>query len=113
MNKKLEHIVIRYLNKLYGDLEVYKNDKYPNRIFYGKGGEVYMEFSVENNYLWVDYIKIWRDLINLFNLSYDEHIQFILKKWIKETYNINFLKGLVSTCYNHLKIDNTFVLIDK
>jgi len=92
MNNKLEHIVIKYLNKLYGDLEECRKNDYPYKVFYIKGKKVYMEQYLKNNYLksnflWVDYETIWSDLKNMFSLENDE-IKSIIKKWVEATYNL-------------------------
>jgi hypothetical protein len=87
MNNKLEHIIIKYLNKLYGDLEEYRLDGYPDKIFFVKGKKVYMEQDLKNRKLYVDYGTIWSDLENMFLLEYDE-IQSIITKWVEATYNL-------------------------
>ena len=87
MNNKLEHIVIKYLNKLYGDLEKCRKNDYPNSVFFATGKKVYMEQDLKSNYLWVDYETIWLDLIDTFSLEYYE-IQSIIKKWVEATYNL-------------------------
>ena len=84
---KLEQVVIKYLNKLYGDLEEYRTDKYPNSIFFFKGKKVYMGQELENGRLYVDYGTIWSDLRDTFSLEYND-IQSIIKKWVEETYNL-------------------------
>jgi hypothetical protein len=85
MNEKLEHIVIKYLNKMYGDLKEYRTDEYPNRLFFIRGKKVYME--LEDDTLTLDYDTILKDLINFFSLEYDEMSPYI-SKWVKETYNL-------------------------
>jgi len=87
MNNKIEHIAIKYLNKLYGDLEVYKTDKVPDSVFFVNGKKVYMEQDLENGTLYVDYDTIWKDLRDTFSLEYDE-IQSIITKWVEETYKL-------------------------
>ena len=87
MNNKLEHIVIKYLNKLYGDLEEHRTDRYLNIIFFVKNKKVFMEQDLENGRLWVDYDTIWSDLVDTFSLEYDE-IQSIIIKWVEVTYNL-------------------------
>ena len=87
MDKKMEHIVIKFLNKMYGDLKEYKTDKYPNMIFYIKGKKVYMEQELKSRYLWVDYATIWQDLENIFNSEITEN-QRIITKWVEDTYKL-------------------------
>ena len=87
MNDKILHIVIKYLNKEYGDLKEYTTDVYPNSKLYVKDKRAYMKLDYENGYLKVDYDTIWTDLINLFDLRIAE-IQHVISKWVEEIYNI-------------------------
>ena len=80
-----EKLIIKYLNKEYGDLKEYRTDEYPESVFYIKDKKVYME--PENDVLWVDYYTIWQDLINIFSLKNSE-IKHIITHWVKETYNL-------------------------
>jgi len=95
MNNKLEHIIIKYLNKLYGDLEEYRLAKYPNIVFFIKGNKVFMEQELENGRLWVDYNTIWSDLENMFSLENDE-IKSIINKWVEVTYNLRGVTPMFS-----------------
>jgi hypothetical protein len=85
MNNKLEHIAIKYLNKMYGDLEEYKREDFPDSLFFIKDKKVYMEQNFHK--LWIDYDTIWSDLENIFLLENDE-IKSIITKWVKETYKL-------------------------
>jgi len=72
---------------MYGDLEEYRTEKYPDSVFFFKNKEVYMEQNLKNGRLWVDYNTIWEDLENIFSLEYDD-VQSIIKKWVEVTYNL-------------------------
>ena len=85
---KLEEAIIKYLNKLYGNLEEYRLAKYPDIVFFIKGNKVFMELGLKNGYLLVDYDTIWKDLENMFLLEYDE-IQSFIGKWVKEDYELS------------------------
>jgi len=85
MNNKIEHIAIKYLNKLYGDLEEYRTE---DNLFFIKGKKVYMEQDLTDGGLWICYDLIWGDLKDTFSLEFDD-IQSIIKKWVKVTYNLN------------------------
>jgi hypothetical protein len=85
MNNKLEHIAIKYLNKMYGDLEEYKREDFTDSLFFIKDKKVYMEQNFHK--LWIDYDTIWSDLENIFLLENDE-IKSIITKWVKETYKL-------------------------
>jgi hypothetical protein len=84
---KLEQVVIKYLNKFYGDLEEYRVTKYPNTLLFIKGGKVYMKQNLKNGGLWVDYNTIWSDLETIFSLEIPE-IKSIITKWVEETYKL-------------------------
>ena len=84
---KLENVAIKYLNKVYGDLEEYKTDKHPDSVFFVKDKKIYMEQDLENDDLWIDYYTIWSDLENTFSLE-DDEIQSIIKDWVQVTYNL-------------------------
>ena len=87
MDNKLIDIVIRYLNKEYGDLKEYTTDVYPNSKLYVKDKKAYMKLDLKHGYFGVDYDTIWTDLINLFDLGTVE-IQHVISKWVEEIYNI-------------------------
>jgi hypothetical protein len=84
---KIEQVVIKYLNKMYGDLEEYRTDDYPDSLFFVKDKKPYMVQDLYNGYLWIDYFKIWKDLENTFSLEHND-IQSIIKKWVEETYKL-------------------------
>jgi hypothetical protein len=84
---KMEQVIIKYLNKFYGDLEEYRTDKYPNMVFYVKDKIVYMEHNLKSGRLWVDYDTIWTDLETIFSLE-ELEIQDIITKWVEETYKL-------------------------
>jgi hypothetical protein len=84
---KIEQVVIKYLNKYYGDLEEYRTDKRLNSVFFVKGKKIYMEQDLESRRLYVDYDTLWSDLRDTFSLGFDD-IQSIITKWMEETYNL-------------------------
>ena len=87
MNNKLEQLVIKYLNKFYGDLEEYRPTKFPGSVFYIKHGKVYMEWDYLIEQLYVGYHPIWEDLDKIFGLSFEE-TAYITTKWVEERYGI-------------------------
>ena len=95
---KLEQVVIKYLNKMYGDLEEYRTDEYPNKIFFIKGKKVYMEQDLKNEMLLVDYNTIWSDLENTFSLEFND-IQSIIKKWVEETYKLRGVTPIIKNFF--------------
>jgi hypothetical protein len=84
---KLEQVIIKYLNKFYGNLEEYRTDLHPERLFFVRGKKVLMELNIENMRLEVDYDTIWEDLETVFSIDYDD-VENIIKKWVEETYNL-------------------------
>jgi hypothetical protein len=84
---KLENVVIKYLNKMYGDLEEYRREDFPDKIFFIKDKKVYMELNLKNDDLYVSYGTIWSDLKNTFSLERGE-IKSIISKWVEETYKL-------------------------
>jgi len=98
---KLEEVIIKFLNKMYGDLEEYRTDEYPNKVFYMKDNKIYMEHELENDMLWVGYETIWKDLENMFDLKISK-IKYIISKWVEETYKLNGYSVSVEECpYNY------------
>jgi len=90
---QFEDSAIYYLNEMYGNLEEYRTDEYPDKVFYMKGDKVYMELNVlleeyGYNFLYVEYETIWGDLKNMFSLKTDE-IRQIITKWMEETYHLD------------------------
>jgi len=100
MNDKMEHIALKYMNKMYGDLKEYRTNDIPDSIFFIKGKNIYMEYNLKNGYLMVDYNTIWSDLRDTFSLEYDD-VQSIIPIWVGDTYKIsgvtafNFMFDLV------------------
>jgi hypothetical protein len=100
---KLEQIAIKYLNKMYSDLQEYKTEEYPHCIFFTKNKKVLMQYEYKGFYLLVDKISIWDDLQNTFSLHHRQ-IQNIIKLWVKQKYNFDIIHVLYSHNYNGFKI---------
>ena len=63
-------------------------DRYPDAIYWVKGGEVIVE--IENSaYFWLRY-TIWNRISQMFGLDYDE-TQSVIKVWLEEHYNLGVL----------------------
>jgi hypothetical protein len=107
MDNKLEHIVIKYLDEFYGNLDKHKLDDFSSSIFYAKNGIVYLEEDNECHRLWIDFNSIWLDLETIFGLE-EDNFKPIVYKWAKKTYNI---QDLVIRCYFRRTLvpkENTF-----
>jgi hypothetical protein len=87
---KLEKVIIKYLNKFYGDLEEYRTDEYPDSVFFIKGKKVYMELNLKNNRLYISSSAIWDEIQNFFGLK-PYPVSLILKKWVKDTYGLGYI----------------------
>ena len=83
----LEKTAIHYLDEMYGDLEEYTTDDYPNSLFFVKNKKVYMELNLKDGDLWVDDDTIWGDLKDIFSLE-DSKIEHIITKWVEDTYKL-------------------------
>jgi hypothetical protein len=84
---KLHDVVIKFLNKEFGDLRSYKTDKYPGYVFYMKGNDILFEYNKKNGIINIDYKRIWSLLDRVFGMEY-EQIQEVTKKWLEEHYNL-------------------------
>ena len=69
---------ILYKISLFQGLEEYKDDRYPNSIFYFKYGKIYFELDVEKRILFCDFDLVWKVLSNKSKLDYDETQRIIM-----------------------------------
>jgi hypothetical protein len=104
---KLEQVILRFLNKGYGDLTEYRTDEHPNSIFYIKDKKVYMEQNLKNGKLWVDYYTIWVDLEGWFSLEYDD-IQSVITKWVEESYNMRGVTPRFIRTYQRTLVEESY-----
>ena len=76
------------LNKLslFQGLEEYKDERYPNSIFYLKNDVVYFELDVENHILWCDYTLVWYVFSEQRKFNYDE-TQRVIKDVVEKYTN--------------------------
>jgi hypothetical protein len=84
---KLNDVVIKFLNKRFGDLKPYETDEYPDSIFYIRDKEVFFEYDKEYGKTYISYNHIWSLLKFFFSL---EHVQIkeITKLWLEKHYNL-------------------------
>ena len=110
---QLERVVVKWLNKHFGNLtpkkhrdhpNYYKDykklgDSLPNLVLYvNSDNEVMMEYNQENEYVFIHYNNIWSKIKSLFHLNYGD-IKSIMKVWLEETYK---LEGVTPIKYNLL-----------
>lgn len=87
---QLDRIVIKWLNKNFGDLTPKKRKDKPNVSFYvNSDNEILMGYDKETKYLWSE-SRIWSMIESLFHLKYGE-IHSIMNLWLKDTYNLEGL----------------------
>jgi hypothetical protein len=98
MNKR--RIVLKWLNKEFGDLTPLVRG---NKTFYVDKDQIplFYYYQDENNeYVYVNYDKIWVFFESIFGLNYLQ-IQEIVKVWLEETYN---LRGATPIEYLWIKV---------
>ena len=85
---QLERVVIKWLDKHYGNLTLKTIEKYPNSVFYvNSDNEVIMEYDKKNENVYIHYDHIWSKIESLFHLNYGE-TQSIMKVWVEEAYKL-------------------------
>jgi hypothetical protein len=84
---KLNDVVIKWLNKKFGDLKPYETDEYPYSIFFMKDKQVIFEYIEENGRVYISYDDIWLFLNHIFSMEYKQ-IQEVIKLWVEEYYNL-------------------------
>ena len=67
---QLVRVVLLYLNKNFGNLTPMTNSEFPNLIFYvDSGNDIIMEYDKENEWVFIDYGRIWLELESLFSIN--------------------------------------------
>ena len=77
---------ILYKLSLFQGLEEYKDDKFPNSIFYLKYGEIYFELDVDNNILYCSYTLVWNVFSEQNKYNYGE-TQRVIKNMVERHTN--------------------------
>ena len=102
---QLDRVVIKWLNKNFGNLTPKTTEKYPNSVFYVKSdNEIMMEYVQENGYVYIHYDNIWSTIELLFHLNYDD-IQSIMKVWLEETYKLEGVTTYMCTDPDFFKLE--------
>jgi hypothetical protein len=84
---QLERVVIKWLNKYYGNLTLKKISHIPDSVFYvNSKNERMMDYTIGNGILHLNN-DILMSLVDMFKLTYDDVIR-IVKKWTYQTYDI-------------------------
>ena len=63
---------ILYKLSLFQGLEEYKDDRFPNSIFYLKNNNIYFELDVEKHILYCSYNLVWRVFSEQSKYNYGE-----------------------------------------
>jgi hypothetical protein len=93
---QLERVVIKWLNIHYGNLTLKKHKGYPNLILYVDSNDnMVMEYDKENEWIFIDYGRIWLILELLFRLKPRE-TKSILGHWLDKSYDLRGVMPLDS-----------------
>jgi hypothetical protein len=107
---QLERIVIKWLNKHYGNLMPKKHKDHPNSVFYvNSSNEVMMKYDKKNEYVFIHYENIWSKIESLFHLNYGE-TQSIMKTWLEEAYKLKGVTPEVIKEFFHLVLEEAYKL---
>ena len=85
VDNKHKHIVLKYLDEIYGDFTCRITPDSEDTIYYVKDNKVYV--TVKRKYIWVDEKTIWRDLYKIYGLT-TKDIQSLLLEWLIKRYDI-------------------------
>jgi hypothetical protein len=85
---QLERIIIKWLNKYYGDLTPKTTEKYPEFVSYvNPSNEFMMVYDKKTESVYINYGQIWLKIESLFHLNYRD-TQSIIKAWLEEAYKL-------------------------
>ena len=85
---QLERVVIKWLNKYFGNLTPKTTKKYPELVSYvNPSNEVMMEYDKETDRVYINYDEIWLKIESLFHLNYDD-TKSVIRVWMEEDYNL-------------------------
>ena len=80
-------VVIKWLNKHFGDLRPVENNTYSESLFYvNPKNKVIMEWVPEYDDVWIN-SDIWLNIESIFNLN-DMDTQSIMQVWLRDTYGL-------------------------
>jgi hypothetical protein len=86
--EQLHRVVIKWLNKYFGDLRPVEYNTYPESLFYvNPNNKVIMEWVPEYDDVWVDSEDIWLKMESIFDLN-DMDTQSIMEIWLRDTYGL-------------------------
>ena len=89
---RLNKVVLNWLNIEFGNVTEIVKGEYT--LSANQAGDVLISYLTNvKEVVLIDYIRIWRLLINIFGMK-SEQIQDILKIWLEETYNLKEIMPL-------------------
>jgi hypothetical protein len=89
---------IDFLN-IFTDLDVVQSEEKPDwELYRYEKGNNMMSYDRKNDYVFIDYHKIWSFLEKGFDLNYSE-IQQLTEEWLSEVYNLRGVTPLVDVFY--------------
>ena len=107
---QLERIVIKWLNKNFGDLTPKKRKDNPNVFFYvNSNNKVMMEYNQKNGNVYIHNLNIWSKIGSLFHLDYRD-IQSIMKVWMEDTYKLEEVTPVCFLASGVYVVEDTYKL---
>ena len=104
---QLERVVIKWLNKHFGDLRPVEHNAHPDSVFYvNPKNKVMMEWAKDTSHwskygdVWVDSEYIWSKMVSIFHIN-DTDIQSIMGKWLNNTYGLERITPNSESSFYH------------
>ena len=108
---QLERVVIKWLNRYFGNLTQKTTEKYPNSVFYvNSDNQVMMEYIQENERIYIHNDHIWSKIVSLFHLNYND-TESIMKVWLEETYKLGGVTPPVIRPTGLSQLEETYKLV--
>ena len=98
----------KFITYIFEPHEEKRTKKFPDSIFWVKDGEVIAEIE-KPKYFWVE-PKIWRNIMDILSLEYDE-TQHVIKTWLEKHYKLGGLTPRSSKTLHFLKLEEHYKLI--
>jgi hypothetical protein len=91
-NEQLYKTAIKWLNKNYGDLELYETGTNIKSTYFIKNEEIILDYNKEHEVVWVSYTEIWSFLRDFFSLD-NTQTEKITKLWMEEHYKLKVTRA--------------------
>lgn len=78
-----------YISDFLEPYQVKISKSLPNHIFWVKDGKVIVGIDKDEEMFYLDH-KIWGDITNIFDISYDE-TRYVIKIWLEKHYDLGKL----------------------